>query len=95
MSGPHVPPGYRTQSDDTSIAAEQLQIAAWRRLTPTERVGKMWELSAWVRGIAEAEVRRRHPDAPEREVQLRVASRRFGRDLMVRAFGWDPDVHGY
>jgi hypothetical protein len=34
-----------------------------------------------------------YPDADEREVFLRVAARRLGRDLMIAACGWDPDLH--
>ena len=36
-----------------------------------------------------------HPEASEREIKLRVASRRIPAELMRRAFGWDPDKEGY
>jgi hypothetical protein len=42
-----------------------------------------------------AEIRRRHPDADDWELKMRLASRRLDPDLMRRAFGWDPDVEGY
>lgn len=41
------------------------------------------------------DVRRRYPDADERECQLRVASRRIPAELMKKAFGWDPEEKGY
>ena len=40
--------------------------------------------------MAEEDVRRQYPEASEREVFLRAASRRLGRDLMIKAYGWDP-----
>ncbi|MEK7470368.1 MAG: hypothetical protein AAB074_23605 [Planctomycetota bacterium] len=95
MSDVRIPDGYRTQAEDTSFPAEAIQLAAWKRLPPEERVRRLWELSDFVRRLAETSVRQRHPRATEREVQFRVASRRLGRDLMMRAFDWDPDVHGY
>lgn len=95
MSDVRIPDGCRTQAEDTSFPAEVIQLAAWKRLSPEERVRRSWELSEFVRQLAETSVRQRHPRATEREVQLRVASRRLGRDLMIRAFGWDPAVHGY
>jgi hypothetical protein len=41
-------------------------------------------------GLARADVGRRHPDADEREVRLRVASRYLDPDLIRKAFDWDP-----
>ena len=38
--------------------------------------------------------RRLHPRADDREVLLRVAARHLPRDLMIRAYGWDPQDHG-
>jgi hypothetical protein len=40
-------------------------------------------------------IRERHPTASERELRLRLAALKYGRDLMVRACGWDPDVEGW
>ncbi len=31
----------------------------------------------------------------EREPELRVASIRNGREVMVKAFGWEPDEKGW
>jgi hypothetical protein len=90
-----VPDGYRTQSEDTSISAELFLLDAWRKWTPQERLQRAWDASAFARGVAEGAIRQLHPEASEREILLRVASRRIDRDLMVRAFGWDPEVHGY
>jgi len=38
-------------------------------------------------------VRAMYPEASEREIFLRVAARRLDRETMVRAYGWDPELH--
>ena len=40
-------------------------------------------------------MRLRHPTANDREVVLRVAALRNGRDLSIAAFGWDPEREGW
>jgi len=35
-----------------------------------------------------------HPEASDREVFLRVAARHLPRDLMIRAYQWDPEIDG-
>ena len=36
-------------------------------------------------------VRRLYPNASDHQVLLRVAARHLPRDLMIRAYGWDPE----
>jgi hypothetical protein len=86
---------YRTQSPDTTKDVERLQIEAWRTWTPAEKFGRMAAMTRRLQQIQLAEIRRRHPDAGERELKMRLASRRLEPELMRRAFGWDPDVEGY
>jgi len=43
--------------------------------------------------LAEAGVRLRYPIISEREAFLRAAALRIPRDLMIKAYGWDPDAH--
>jgi hypothetical protein len=35
-----------------------------------------------------------HPQASDREVFLRVAARHLPRELMIRAYSWDPEIDG-
>ena len=48
-----------------------------------------------VQQLALMDIRRRHPDADEREQALRLASRWIEPELMLRAFGWDVREKGY
>jgi hypothetical protein len=51
-----------------------------------------FELSGFAVKVAESGVRARHPNAPEREIFLRSAALRLPRDLMIRAYGRDPET---
>ena len=51
-----------------------------------------FELSDFAVRMAESGVRARYPEASEREVFLRSAALRLPRDLMIRAYGWDPET---
>lgn len=53
------------------------------------------DLSELAIRMSEAGVRAQFPEASEREVFLRAAARRLPRDLMIRAYGWDPDEHAH
>lgn len=85
----------KTQSPDTHPDVEKILIDAYRRMTPAEKIAKMRQLNECGSRLAFADVRRRYPDAPEREIWLRVASRYLSADLMQKAFGWNPAEKGY
>ncbi len=86
------PPGYCTQSADTSYEAELFLIEAWRQMSPAEKVRRIREDSMACEELALVGLRRRHPHATERELQLRLGALRLGRETMIAAFGWDPDA---
>jgi hypothetical protein len=48
-----------------------------------------------VNELVRAELRRRYPAATAREVELRLAARNLDRETMIRAFQWDPALHGW
>jgi hypothetical protein len=87
--------GYRTQSRDTSRESERLLIEAYRSMDSVEKVRRMTELSLGCREWARAGIRSRHPEADEREVEMRLLALRLDRDTMIRLFDWDPDERGY
>ena len=51
-----------------------------------------FELSDFAVRMSESGVRARDPEASEREIFLRSAALRLPRDLMIRAYGWDPET---
>ena len=54
----------------------------------------MFAMGHTVNELARAELRARYPLATPREIELRLRSRSLDREVMIRAFGWDPDLHG-
>jgi hypothetical protein len=72
---------------DTSPEAWKVFIEAQRRLSPSEKLQLTFEYSEFVRQIALAGCRQRYPHAGEREIFLREARKRLGRDLFHKAYG--------
>jgi len=89
------PPGYRTQSADTSYEAEQYYFARIRALPIWERAARVVALQEAVEQLAEVGIRRRFPDAPPEEIRLRIGALRVDRETMIRLYGWDPEEKGY
>lgn len=86
---PDVP--YETQSPDTDEATEAFLFAAYRRMSPVEKIQRVGRLGQMVKSVVLAELRGRFPDATERELALRYASRMLDRETMRTVFRWDPD----
>lgn len=74
---------------DTAPEIEDMQVDAWRRMTPTAKAALVSGLSQTVFDLGLAGVRERHPNASPREHFLRLAILRLGRDLAARAY---PDI---
>ena len=80
---------------DTLPEMEAFQIEGYRRMSASRKLQQVCELWRSIRDLALADVRRSHPAANPRELQLRLASRWLDAGTMRRAFGWDPGVEGY
>jgi hypothetical protein len=79
---------------DTSPEADELIFQLWRRATPAQKLRKIFGIGKMINELVRGELRKRYPDAPPREIELRLASRNLDRQTMIRAFGWDPELHG-
>lgn len=82
-------------SEDTPADVERILIEGYRKMTPEQKLERVFGLRAALQELTAAVIRQQRPDADERELRLRVASRSIPRELMVAAFGWDPEVEGY
>lgn len=74
---------------DTDAGIEQRQIAAWRQMSPEQKLRLVSQLSATVRQLALAGVRQRYPAASAREQFLRLAQITLGDELARKAY---PDI---
>jgi hypothetical protein len=72
---------------DTSPEAWQVFLEIQRRMSPGQRMARAIEHSNFVRSLIKAGIRRRHPEATEREVFLRFAQQTLGDELFRRAYG--------
>ena len=79
--------------EDTDPKALEVFLQLHREMTPGERVARIFEMAGFQENLQRASVRSMYPDADEREVFLRVAARRLDRETMIKAYGWDPDLH--
>lgn len=79
---------------DTSPEVERMMIEIWRRATPEQKLQRVLSIGRSVNELTRAFLRVRYPDATPREIKLRLAARNLDRETMIKAFGWDPDIHG-
>ena len=80
---------------DTDPLTLKIQVEIWRAMSIDEKAAIVNNLNSDIERMAETGVRQRHPNATDREVFLRLAALRLGRDLTVAAYGWDPNEHGW
>jgi len=79
---------------DTDPRTLEVWLDLLRQKTPGERLATSLALADLALKMTETGVRALHPHAPDREVFLRTAARHLPRELMIRAYGWDPELHG-
>ena len=72
---------------DTSPEAWAVFLDIQRRMTPGEKVARVFELSARVKAMAEAGLRHRYPEASDEEIRLRAIRQRLGHELFEKAYG--------
>lgn len=85
-----------TLSRDTPPEVEAVWIDGLRRMGAEERLRRACDLTATVRSLAAARLKERYgPALSERELRLRLAALWLDREILVRVFGWDPEVEGY
>jgi len=78
---------------DTDPRALEVWLSLQRRMSMGEKLLVTLGASQFLLQMLEAGVRLDYPHASEREIFLRTAARHLDRDLMIRAYGWDPALH--
>jgi hypothetical protein len=76
-------------AEDTPLEVEAVQLALWRKMTPQDKMRLISGMCRRINALTREGVQKRHPGASPREVFLRSAIIRLGRDLAVEAF---PDA---
>jgi hypothetical protein len=79
---------------DTDPRAMEVWLDLQRRLPAGDKLAAVLNGAQFVLQMYEMGVRRLYPGASDHEVLLRVAARHLPRELMIRAYGWDPENDG-
>ena len=82
--------GYKPQASDTSVEVDRSLFDAYRLMTADEKLHRVSELSLFMWEVKRSGLRLRYPDASERELDLRLAVYRLGRDKVKELYGFDP-----
>lgn len=81
--------------NDTAPWARRYMVEAYRKMPAWKKIEKVRKLNRLTTGLAMFDIRRKHPDASEHELRLRLGARRYGAEVMRRYFDWDVRVQGY
>ncbi len=86
----------KTLSLDTPPEIEEIVLDRYRQMPLFEKLMQVFELNQTAQYMAALRIQAQYgPDLSERELRLRLAALWLDRDLMIEAFGWDPEVQGY
>jgi hypothetical protein len=82
-------------ASDTSASAERARVNLWRRMSPLEKHRFVTEITRTAETMALAGIRRRHPQASDRECMLRLAILKLGRPLACRVYPEAAALSGF
>jgi hypothetical protein len=83
-----------TGLNDTDPKAAEVLLDLHRHMSASDKVQAVFSLTGMLLRLSEAGVRQLHPTASDREIFLRAAARRLGRETVTRVYGWDPGPNG-
>ncbi len=76
-------------SVDTTPAATEAQFAAWRRMSPAEKLAQVELLNAKELLLEREGLRMRNPSISEEEIRRAVLVKRLGPELAAKVLGDD------
>ncbi len=68
------------------------EIERYRHMSIDEKLAEVGRLNQLETERQRAEIRAQYGDISEEEMRWRVAALRYGRELIAKALGWDPDA---
>jgi hypothetical protein len=83
---PHEIP-HPTLAADTDPAAERVQLAIYRAMTPSRKLQLVLEAIHLSRDLALAGLRARHPAARPDDLRRRLYSLELGEELAIKVYG--------
>jgi len=83
----------RSPSDTSQDALEQM-TRLYARMTGSQRLQRMQQLTVAVNQLALAGLRHRHPSEAQPQLLRRLARIRLGDDVATAVYGGDPPARG-
>ena len=77
--------------EDTSLEAEEVLIGILRRMSPAEKMKRIFSLCRMGKDLAMAGLRYRYPHAGEKQIRLLWAKQHLGDELFKQVYGDMPD----
>lgn len=81
---------HPSEYSDTDPRVMEYWLELQRKMPAGEKLAATFAASQFVLQMYEMGVRSQYPAADDDEVRRRVAARQLPRDLVIRAYGWDP-----
>jgi hypothetical protein len=85
----------KTLSQDTHPKTEKVLIELLRTTPAWQKLEIVSQITTTCRELALNGLRRCYPEASEEELKKRLAGLVLPRELVVRAYKWDPEKEGY
>ena len=82
-------------SPDTTSDAQRKQYELMGRLTPEQKLSMAFALTDAMRQLILADLRHRFPGADDEEIRRRFIARVLPREIVIRAYGFDPKEEGF
>lgn len=88
-------PAMKPPLSDTSPDAQRFLTEGYRRMSPAEKLERVFSLNRALEELQRARIAAEYGEMSEREMRLRLASLRLGRETMMKVFDWDPEEMGW
>lgn len=85
----------RLGASDTDPNIERMIIESTRRTPDWKKFEQVAAMTNACRELAMMGLKDRYPKATEEEVRRRFAAMVLDRELVIKLFGWDPNIEGY
>lgn len=82
-------------SPDTTPEVQRKHYELMKRLSPEQRLSMAFALTDATRQLIMSDLHYRFPEAGDDEIRRRFIARVLPRDLVLRAYGFDPKVEGF
>ena len=82
-------------SSDTTPEAQRKQYELMRRLSPEQRLSLAFALTDAMRQLIISDLHHRFPAADANELRRRFIARVLPREVVIKAYGFDPKSEGF